>query len=198
MNKLKALLVPVAIITVGGLSLLIAYPRQGTTRGELLDAGIEEACDVAHLECQVRNHCRSLPDGGQRPRYGTVEVKGYLCQRQGIDALVVRWPRNAQRECYELIGDNACRFVTDAGTCTDPSVCDDSNGTPVRQATDRCACRRPDAGQCRTPNPDGGTPLQTPLGVTIQPPFGGAGCVAKPCDEFEGEQGESWPEACPR
>lgn len=198
MNKLRNLLVPVGIVVVGGLSLFLALPKPDTTRAELVDAGILEHCDPAHLECQVRNHCRELPDGGLRPRYGTVEAKGYLCQRQGMDALVVRWPRNAQRECYELVGDDACRFVSDAGTCSDSAVCNDASGTPVRQATDRCACRNNDAGPCRVPNPDGGTALMIPLGVTVSAPFAGAGCVRKPCDVFDGEQGQDWPEACPR
>lgn len=200
--KLRALLLLVGTLGVGGVTYFVAVPRVTTSRAELLDAGVNQFCDPAHLECQVRVHCRGLPDGGLRPRYGTVEVKGYLCNRDsGTDVLILRWPRDGGNDCYEPVGpsEDACTFVEPPGTCADNSVCDDSNGgTPIRAAQDRCACRQPDAGLCRTPNPDGGVALQIPLGATVAAPFAGAGCVRKVCAEVNGEQGQSWPQECPQ
>jgi hypothetical protein len=201
--RLRNLLTVVGVVVIGGATAyLVVTPKPGINRAELLDAGIADHCRPAHIEAQVRINdvCRDLPDGGMRRRFATVETKGYLCDRDaGPDAIVIRWPRQQGEDCFELLSETAVRIIGDAGACVDSAVCDDTSGPPTpRAGLDRCACRRPDAGPCRTPNPDGGTAINEGAGYTIFPPFVGAGCFRKPCHELDGYQGESWPSECPR
>ncbi len=57
----------------------------------------------------------------------------------------------------------------------------------------RCACSS--GSGCTVPNPDGGTRLDAPQGLSLSPGWSGEGCVLKPCVEVAGVS--SWPTACP-
>lgn len=198
--KLIALLVAFGSAFIGGKPYRLAGPDDGVKLADLRDAGIGLVCSPALLECQVRiaAACRVKPDGGLRLAYATVEDAVYVCPSDaGDDFIVANWPTftgpgGHERLCFEPAGsfDSVCRFTDD---CAD-------GGTACAGAAhynqDRCACRA-SAGVCRTPNPDGGVGLAQPFGVTIQPPFSGAGCVAKSCEELNGDQGQSWPSGCP-
>lgn len=201
---LRQLLVPVGAVTLGGVALFLAVPRAGVTRADLVDAGALGMCRVAHLECQVRiaTACRTLTDGGTLPRYATLGLPGLYCGGDGgLAALILRPPRAGGASCFEVVGppDTACVLAESPGNCTDSTVCADDGGTQLGYAAvaNRCACWNPDAGVCRVPNDDGGAPVLAPQGSTFGPPFAGAGCVRKVCQEVAGEQGQSWPTECP-
>jgi hypothetical protein len=197
--RLRALLVATGVLIVGGTAYITARPGPGVTRADLLDAGIAEDCDKVLIACQVRNHCRHLPDGGTARRYGTVRGAGYLCQRAGADVLISRWPKgDAGEDCYEMAGDSACRILQAPGTCDDAEVCADTGEaqTPVAVALDQCFCRNADAGACRRVLPDGGLGANLPRNVTYAGDVAGAGCVRKVCSEAAGEWGESMPTVC--
>lgn len=220
--RLQRLIAAVGVVMLGGITYEVFRARPNAEWADFLDAGISDICASAHIECQVRNFCQDLPDGGRRPRYGTIELKGYVCPHvielpDGGDfdagsALLMRLPQAEQTftrrdggtysaiaDCFDVMGpvDSACRFVEDAGLCTDPTACDDTGGArPWKLAADRCVCWDPSAGPCRIRGLDGG-PQQIPVGATEAAPALGTGCVRKPCTEAAGEQGQSWPSACP-
>jgi hypothetical protein len=199
LRKLLPLLALTGGLTVGGVTYTVLTPRPGVTRAQLLDAGVADICSPVLVTCQVRvaQACRALPDGGQRPLYGTVSTQAMLCPQ---NSLLLRWPKAGGANCFELTGpsDTACEVVPN-GCADNPALCaeDPTGEQAVRVDVDRCACRNPAAGLCRYPNPDGGTALNVPLGVTWPAPFAGAGCVRKVCQELAGDQGSSWPAECP-
>ena len=198
--KLAALLVAFGSALIGGKSYRLAGMADGVRVADLRDAGLAAFCSPALLECQVRiaSDCRLRADGGLRPRYGTVEDTVFVCPAVGDDLVITNWPTytnelGRERPCFEPAGafESVCAFTDN---------CDDGGtacqGGPHYSA-DRCACRGA-AGACRTPNPDGGTGIAQPFGVTIRAPFAGAGCVRKACEELQGDLGQSWPEGeCP-
>lgn len=210
--KLRALLAVVGTLIIGGTGYLVVRPLPGVTRADLVDAGVLGFCDPALVECQVRsNPLCPLPDGGPRPRYGTLRTKALVCDRDaGAPALLFRWPKANGTECFEIAGDpsDVCT-VLEVGTCSDGTLCpEDSSGEqPVRAVLGKCACRAA-AGVCRVPLLDGGTPADkalwtgtntrpAPSGVTFPPPFAGPGCVEKVCSILNGDQGSDWPDTCP-
>lgn len=197
--KLSALLGFAGIVVVGGVGYLIAAPTGN--RAALLDAGITSDCRPAQVDCQVRNNCRELADGGMRRRYGRVTTKAFVCPgpvNGGPDVLVFRWPKRARQACLETYGESPCSFVEPVGTCSDSEVCDEdpSGEQPTKAALERCACRDPLQGDCRARLPDGGT-YSIPLGIMTAAPFVGAGCVRGPCEVVGGEQEMALPTICP-
>jgi hypothetical protein len=202
--KLRNLLILVGggVLAIGTATYLIATPKQTTTRFELADAGITTDCSAVVVECQVRNRCQQLPDGGMQPRYGTLQTKAMKCPLPGRAeadfALVLRWPRQGGQDCFEVVGppETACA-ITDP-QCTDATLCaeDPSGEQPVRQTQSRCACAQPDAGTCTVAAPGGGT-RAAPIGMTLRAPFNGPGCIRKSCEEAADEVGASWPAQCP-
>ncbi len=207
MKKLAALLIFGASVTIGGVTYVLFQPRQDTTLAELLDAGFGDVCNPALVACEGRldDDCRTRPDGGLRPRYVTLRLQAFRCV--GPDGGAYLWPRlprarrEAVRDCFEPLRSFAedCD-VLEADTCSDSSVCaaglDESPAWAGAQ--DKCACRRIPAaggGACAVPVSDGGV-RNIPFGTTAEAPFGGAGCVRKPCVEALGEQGQSMPVEC--
>ncbi len=201
-QRLAALLFATGTLVAGGVTYLVLSPRPGVTLEDLRDAGIDARCNPALVECdmRLREACRTKPDGGRRPRYLTVRMGGYLCERDaGYPILVKRLAR-----CLEPIDDSFCRVV-EADGCSDSEACgddvadsndEDSSPQPrFRAWLQSCACRTPGT-VCARANPDGGTAINIPLGVTWPYPVGGAGCVRKACVEVAGEQGQSWPDEC--
>lgn len=194
MRRLLALLTGVGAFVIGGVTYRVFRPAPGVSAAELLDAGIEDYCVRALVECdgRVAEECRDLPDGGRRRRYATVRMGAYSCERDGgaATALVFRPPR-----CFEFVSEDLCR-VLEPDSCSDPQACgDDGQGPRWRAVQAPCACRIP--GQmCRFPNPDGGLGLPMELGATYRPPWTGPGCQPKACVELAGEQGQSWPDEC--
>ncbi len=188
MNKLRALLAAMGVVVIGGIAYQLATPRAGVTRADFLDAGITQECDPVNVSCQVRNGCYPA-----LPRYGTISKLAFQCNRDGGQppVLIIPWPKNdAGTPCFVPVGqpELAC-LITGA------SFDDGGNLADTQLDQDRCACRPSDAGICRYQTPDGSTPLMV-IGNTYPPPFAGAGCVRKACDEVDGEQGQSMPAAC--
>lgn len=203
MRRLLALVALGGFVTLGGVTYRLFQPEEGVTRAQLLDAGFADVCAPAVIACEGRldDDCRERPDGGLRPRYVTLRLQAIRCEVDGGQYLWPRFPRAQVRECFRPLRglDESC-VVVDATCASTPDICaaglDDA--PPWTAAQDACACRRkPDAGggNCFTALPDGG-PINTPYGVTVQPPFVGAGCVRKPCVEALGEWGASMPEEC--
>lgn len=196
MSKLRSLLAVVGTLVLGGTSYLLVSPKEGVTRADLVDAGIAQVCEPALIECRVRSLCSG-------PRYRLVRTKAAVCDRQGADpVLVMRWPKQSGRPCFETVGDpsDACRLITAPGTCNDAALCAEaaSGEQPVADRVDVCACRRA-TGVCEVQDGDGGW-RPAPLGNTLAAgTFRGAGCAPKYCGpEAQGEQGMSWDSAvCP-
>lgn len=200
-RRLAALLAVAGVAIVSGTTYLLARPERGVTMDMITDAGLLSDCTPMLMECQVRNQCTQLPDGGGRPRYGTVTTKVMKCPAPNPDApdvLIFRWPRRGGEECYEPVGDPKTACVVVDPNCADATLCaeDQSGEQPVRAAQDRCACWQPDAGPCSVKSPTGSN-VSARVGVTFAAPFAGPGCVRKSCDELAGENGGSWPAQCP-
>lgn len=184
-QKLKALLVASGMAVIGGVTFLVASPKPGVVRAELLDAGIDESCDPVEVSCQGRDLCQStLADGGLSRRYRTVKTQAWRCDRPGeLDPLlIIRWPKQGGRDCFEPIGsDDACR-VTGASF-------DDGGSPALAVDQDRCTCRAR-GQQCRRFNPDGGAGILIDFARTydsMSAPFVGAGCTRTPCEAAAGE-----------
>jgi hypothetical protein len=197
MSRLRAMLLLVGTVVVGGTTYLIATPRDGITWAELADAGLAGRCTARLVECKARYACG-------RPRYAAVQTKAAVCDLPGAQGLVVfRWPSDGGVRCWESVGtpEESCRPV--AAGCSDGTLClADSNETmPVREESPACACRRA-TGTC-TWDPDGPGPIPSgpaPFGATLAAgTWTGTGCHRKYCGpELAGEQGGSWPAECPQ
>lgn len=193
MKRLLVLLAFVGTATISGVSYLLLRLEGGVTLEELRDAGLDERCAPALLECdgRVAEECRDLPDGGRRRKYASVRTQAYVCERDaGRPALLFRFPR-----CFRPLSEDFCRLI-DETACSDAQACgEDESGQPKWRAVQQaCACRA--IGQlCRTVLPDGGL-VPMAFGTTYPPPFVGAGCQPKACVELAGEWGESMPSEC--
>lgn len=183
--RLRALLAAIGLVTISGTLYMLATVRPGVSRADLLDAGITAECDPVQVACAGRDLCRNtLADGGLSPRYLTLRMLGYQCNRDGGDPLLIL--RVTQPNCFEPVGPpgDACQVL---------GATFDDGGLGVQGLPDRCACRA--RGQvCR--KPDGG--LMT-FDTTYPAPFAqyiGAGCTRKVCSEMAGEQGQSMPSEC--
>lgn len=208
-GRLYALLVATGMGVIGGMTYVFLRPVPGVTLDMLRDGGIEDVCSPVLLECDGRlldvdwpledggileDVCRGLPDGGLRRRYLTARIGAYLCDKDAGDtraSLIFRWPA-----CFRPLSEDFCRVIN-PDACDDSQACgDDDAGSPNWRAWQQpCACRTPGT-ICAVPNPDGGTAINGKLGVTLPPPWGGAGCVPKACSELAGEWRQSWPDEC--
>lgn len=188
-KKLIALLAVLGTATIGGVQYYLAGVKPGVTRAELLDAGIDDACDPVEISCQGRDLCQNMrADGGLSPRYRTVKMLAWQCVRPGnpTPVLVTRLPMQSGHDCFEPLGEDACQVVG--------ASFDDGGSPSVAVDVDRCACR--ERGKiCRYQEADGGLTLMQ-FAQTYPSPFTGAGCVRKSCVEAMGEQGMSMPEEC--
>lgn len=184
-SKLKALLVAVGTLVVGGVAYTVNLPKPDADRADLVDAGIL-ACDPVVVRVRARVpppalRARladagldvpdlTLPDGGTKPRrYTQVTMRARLC---GTDLVL---PIQDDLDVFGQV-----ELLTDAGL-----------GPARPQVDEQCACRRR-GGVCRQRSDGGVVPLDTEL----QPgTFVGAGCVPKSCGEVAGEY-DSMPEVC--
>lgn len=152
--------------------------REGTTKGELLDAGIK---DGTFKRVTVKVEGRRCTENGCR--YGACLVDGAW---KGRDAgLILDLPAGVEVFHVERV------HQVDAGDVTP--------GTCVEVEPD-CACRRA-TGACKVRAPDGGL-MDAPWGVTLGPgypheEFGGQGCEPKVCRGLAGPGDGTWPEVCP-
>lgn len=196
MNRLRAMFTVVALTVVGGVTFTLAVLKPGLRAADAMDAGILQVTVPMQLQCKVRirDACRR-PDGGAYPKYATVKMKARKWTSDAGDrALLLDVPDlpDGGGSCILPVGTfrEACT-VLENGACTDATVCC-ANCEP-QGVQDACACRA--ANTCRLVA-DGGV---APLGVTLSAgSWTGAGCVRKYCGpEIAGEQGQSWPAACP-
>lgn len=197
--KQMSLIVTGATVTLSGLAYLLFRPLPSTSLQDWQDAGFPAICAPVIVECEgwLENDCRDLPDGGLRRKYVTLKLQAVQCEQDGgVPLLWIRSPRHAStlRDCFHPLGkvSQACEVVDSA--CTDPELCEQTEEPPSKPAAHRCACRNVDAGPCVHVLADGGF-LPRPRNMTIPPPFGGAGCVRKPCVELFGGE-SSMPAEC--
>lgn len=206
MNRLRALLLTIGVLTVGGIVTRLVVVRPDATPEELQelrDFLTTEQFDPLSISCQGRDLCQSTrADGGLSPRYVTGRLFGGWLHRTlwerfpdggaadagTVSTLIARFPRRVNRDCFEPIGppDEACQVVG--------ATFDDGGSPGFDPEPSRCACR--ERGKvCRYQLEDGGTPLMN-FAQTYYPPFAGAGCVRKVCAEAAGEVGQSMPTEC--
>lgn len=74
-KKLLALLMISGSAKIGGVQYLLATPRPGVTRADLVDAGIAVDCDAVEVSAEGRHQCQTRPDGGAL--YGTVKTQAW-------------------------------------------------------------------------------------------------------------------------
>jgi hypothetical protein len=203
-NRLRALFVGAGALVVAGVVITLGVLRPGVTLSEAIDAGLLAYSVPARLRCNLQVHpdCRTLPDGGELRPY----VRAQLRARRipGPDGgmedgfVVTDVPDRADGGfCVRLVGtaDEACDLL-EASSCTVPAVC--GQAWPVIEQQ-LCACRRA-TGNCWTSDlPDGGSPYQAPMGVTISAGrWQGPGCQRKYCGPILLGDEDDWPAECPQ
>lgn len=196
--RLRAMFALIATLTVGGTVYYAANLKPEFATADAVDAGLLKVSTTLRLSCRMRvtPSCR-----GVGPAYGKYGLRAQLVTGTDPDVVLFNLPLDdAGTPCYRLIGtpQEACDVIEN-GSCTAGAAICGANAVPQLE-TQLCACRQPDAGNCRVPTlPDAGGLVQAPLGVTIQPPFIGPGCTPKFCGPVvAGEQGADWPAECPQ
>jgi hypothetical protein len=186
------MLVLVGVATMGGVTYLIARPDAGTSRADLVDAGLGE-CTPRTLECEGRVLATCEGYSGRRMRTAVIPARECPQTDGGAPVLIVA-PGKRIRECFELRGpvEEACEVVTDGG-----SVADEGDDAPVTPVTDRCFCRQMDAGACRyLGGVDGGLVMMGPRNIHPGPVVGPA-CRRAACGIFAGDSDDdALHEAC--
>ncbi len=197
MANIKNLLLALGVATtVGGVSYQLFDLKPDTSKAALLDAGLFNVCPPVMLEMEGRWDPECVT-GNPMPRYLALKMTGAVCDADaGLDKIITNVPnKNDGGPCFKPSPSaGSVRFLGAIGTCTDPTICDGGLPAP-RLSQPRCACRPTDAGVCRFVGSDGGTPLMQ-FGRTYDPPFAGAGCVRRACEEMDGEQGQGMPPEC--
>ena len=200
-QKLLAILSVLGVVTLGPTTYVLLTPKPGVTVADMVDAGFLDYCRPAVFSCGVRvaEACRQKADGGLWPAYGRVQTQAGVCDRgdAGNPALVFRWPKGGGGDCFELAGppDSVCSVDDD---CDGGCSWDPSGAQSVTPLQDLCACRTSGAGNCFVPLADGGQ-QNIPRGITVFPPFSGAGCIRKPCYALAepADAGDrTWPAGC--
>jgi len=154
MTRLRSLLLVVGVASVGGVSYFVAVPAPGTTRADLLDAGLAD-CPRRHLVCDAyvspdgRNH---LADAGVSVarRYVPLRVRTRACDMPGANVALVLPVVGEERA-----GLRDVEILTDS---CDVVVQDGTDFPAFEPATlPRCVRAQPDAGPlCRRLELDGG------------------------------------------
>lgn len=181
--KLRNMLVLLGFISAAVGVITVYTPKDDTTKGELLDAGVS-----SYVGVDVTCLASRLTDAGTREyktktvgaKYDSVTLSLILPPLQGG---AVEWYR-----------PDLCRKESTANLAEGASA----------DVPDECACSS-GVGACNWRGPDGGGAVQAaPTRQTL--PVGnwsGAGCVRKPCGSVLSRDGgkpwdDSWPSGCPR
>ena len=177
--KAWSLLVAVGVVA----GVVVAVPKPGVTKADLIDAGIAADCTKKERTCLIYS-----PDGTDCPDAGHYCAKTVGFMLCPVDGGI---PRTAITK--RAVEDR----IPDDGAWCGQARATTLNADDVVDAPFDCACAASSA--CKLV--DGGA---APLGVTLQPGAftASAACVSKPCVGLFVTDGgatvdETWPTGCP-
>ena len=203
-SKLRALLVLVGTVTVGGVTALVAIPDAGVTRADIIDAGIAD-CPRRHLRCDVRvsDEGRNvLADAGVNVsrRYVPMRVRGRLCtdtRAVGINGCGPDGEEEGDGGCIRRVlvlpvSGSMRRGLSDLEVLRDSCelVAQDGTDLPAFEVMQsRCVAAPSDGGTaCRRSERDGGFRYFGADNSMLRSESNGhATCEATPCVVLAGE-----------
>lgn len=186
--KLRSLFVYVGpILAAGGLVVVanVWAPRQGTTRGEAIDAGIGEGVAL-EVVCDLY---RELPSGRHQHARERLRARWF-----GATDELLFTERPEGRGWRVREGDRGLR-------CRRLQPAESTLGAGVESAPEPFECACSSGSNCEEQLPDGGwIPARVGNSIPEGMPWRGAGCVPRACMVYGdgvGGTDEGWPAACP-